>query len=95
LFLSAGLACGVTVMNSDKIREVREKYTNELLRKTNVVGVGIGYKKKEGEKTEIPSLVVMVRKKVPLTELDPRDVVPAEIEGVVTDVREVGEIKAL
>jgi len=83
------------VINSDKIREIKGKYTSELLRKTNVVGVAIGYKEKGGQKTEIPSLVVMVRKKVPLPELRQQDVVPSEIEGVVTDVREVGEIKAL
>ena len=82
-------------MNSNKIREIKEKYTSELLRKTNVVGVAIGYKEKGGQKTEIPSLVVMVRKKVPLSKLKARDVVPPEIDGVVTDVREVGEIKAL
>jgi len=82
-------------MNSDKIREIKGKYTSELLRKTNVVGVAIGYKEKGGQKTEIPSLVVMVRKKVPLSKLKARDVVPPEIDGAVTDVREVGEIKAL
>ena len=82
-------------MNSDKIREIKEKYTSELLRKTNVVGVAIGYKERGGQKTEIPSLVVMVRKKVPLSKLKARDVVPTEIDGIVTDVREVGEIKAL
>lgn len=83
------------MMNSDKIREVKEKHTSELLRKTNVTGVAIGYKEKGGQKTEIPSLVIMVRKKVPLSQLAAGDVVPPEIDGVVTDVREVGEIKAL
>ena len=82
-------------MNSDKIKEIKEKYTSELLRKPNVVGIAIGYKKKRGQKTEMPSLVVMVRKKVPLSQLEARDVVPPEIDGVITDVREVGEIKAL
>lgn len=82
-------------MNSDKIKEIKEKYTSELLPKANVVGVAIGYKERGGQKTEIPSLVVMVRKKVPLSKLKARDVVPPEIDGVVTDVREVGEIKAL
>ena len=81
--------------NSGKIREIKEKYSSELLRKTNVVGVAIGYKEKGGQTTEIPSLVVMVKKKVPLSKLKARDVVPPEIDGVVTDVREVGEIKAL
>ena len=82
-------------MNSDKIREIKEKYTSELLRKTNVVGVAVGYKEKGGQKTEMLSLVVMVRKKVQASKLKARDVVPPEIDGVVTDVREVGEIKTL
>ena len=82
-------------MNSDKIREIKEKYTSDLLRKTNVVGVAVGYKEKGGQKTDMLSLVVMVRKKVQLSKLKARDVVPPEIDGVVTDVREVGEIKAL
>jgi len=78
----------------DKIKRVKEEHTRELLRKANVVGVAVGYKEREGEKTQIPCLVVMVRKKVPLSELGPRDVIPAEIDGVATDVREVGEIRA-
>ena len=82
-------------MDSNEIREVKEKHTIELLSKANVVGVAIGYKEKGGQKTEIPSLVVMVKKKVPLSKLKAHDVVPSEIDGVVTDVREVGEIRAL
>ena len=82
-------------MDSDKIREVKEKHTIELLCKANVVGVAIGYKEKGGQKTEVPSLVVMVKEKVPLSKLKAHDVIPQEIDGVVTDVREVGEIKAL
>jgi hypothetical protein len=38
---------------------------------------------------------VMVEKKVPLSELDAKDVIPPEIEGVMVDVKEVGEIRAL
>jgi hypothetical protein len=83
------------MMNHDKIKGIKEKYTAELLRKSNVIGVAIGYKEKGGQKTDIPSLVVMVRKKVPPSQLKANDIVPAEVDGVVTDVREVGNIKAL
>ena len=83
------------MVNLDEIRLAKGRHAGELLKKANVVGVAIGYKEKGGQKTEIPSLVVMVRKKVPLSKLKARDVVPPEIDGVVTDVREVGEIKAL
>ena len=83
------------MININEIRLTKVRHTTELMKKTNVVGVAIGYKEKEGQKTETPSLVVMVRKKVPLSKLEASDVVPTEIEGIVTDVREVGEIKAL
>jgi hypothetical protein len=36
-----------------------------------------------------------VKKKVPLSQLDAKDVIPREIEGVMIDVKEVGEIRAL
>ena len=82
-------------MNQNNIKELKEKYTGELLRKSNVIGVAIGYKETGGQKKDTLSLVVMVRKKVPLTQLNEGDIVPAEIEGVLTDVREAGDIKAL
>ena len=81
--------------DEDRIRRVKEKHAAQLLGKANVVGVAIGYKEKGGQKTDKPSLVVMVKKKVPLSDLKKQDVVPPEVEGVTTDVQEVGEIKAL
>ena len=42
-------------MNSDKIREIKEKYTSELMKKTNVVGVAIGYKEKEVKRLRYPA----------------------------------------
>ena len=83
------------MMNENKIKEIKEKYTGELLRKPNVVGVAIGFKETGGHKTDTLSLVVMVRKKVPSSQLRAGDIVPAEIEGILTDVRVVGDINAL
>jgi hypothetical protein len=39
-------------------------------------------------------LIVMVEQKIPHVLLAPEDVIPAEIEGVPVDVREVGKIEA-
>lgn len=86
---------GIVVVNQDEIKRVKERRAAELLSKANVVGVAVGYKEKGGQKTDRLSLVVMVRKKVPLSELKRQDVVPSEIDRVVTDVKEVGEIRAL
>jgi hypothetical protein len=78
-----------------EVRAIKDKYQAELLRKVNVVGVAVGYREKDGQMTDQVALTVMVKKKVPLSQLDAKDVIPPEIEGVMTDVKEVGEIRAL
>jgi hypothetical protein len=78
----------------EEIRAVRERHEAGLLKKKNVVGLGIGYKEVEGQETGLLSLVVMVRKKESPSLLDAADLVPKEIEGVPIDVVEVGSIGA-
>jgi hypothetical protein len=80
---------------TEEIRMVREKHEASMMAKKNVVGLGIGYKETKGVKTDRLALVVMVSKKVAAGELRKEDLIPAEIEGVITDVIEVGEIVAL
>lgn len=86
-------------MNEEKgieaIRAVKDRYAESLLKKKNVVGLGIGYKEVGGQETEQLSLMVMVRKKESSSQLETADLIPAEIEGVPVDVKEVGEIVAL
>ena len=79
----------------EEIRAVKDRHEAGLLKKKNVVGLGIGYKEVEGQETGLLSLVVMVRKKESPSQLDATDMVPAEIEGVPVDVKEVGKIVAL
>jgi hypothetical protein len=78
-----------------EVKAIKDKYQTELLKKANVVGVGIGYRERDGQMTDRVALTVMVKKKVPLSQLDAKDVIPPEIEGVMLDVKEVGEIRAL
>lgn len=78
-----------------KIQEVKARHQAALLKKANVVGLGVGYKERRGRKTDQLSLVVLVEKKVPLSQLRPEDRIPSRIEGVPVDVKEVGEIRAL
>jgi len=80
---------------ADQIRVVKDKHGAAIMAKKNVVGMGIGYKEMKGIKTDRMALVVMVRKKVSVEQLKEKDVLPAEIEGVITDVIEVGEVVAL
>jgi hypothetical protein len=73
---------------------VQQAHEAELMRKANVVGVGVGLRQRAGKHTREVALVVMVREKVPRSQLDPADVIPAEIDGVPVDVQEVGTIRA-
>ena len=75
--------------------EVKRRHEQELLRKANVVAVGIGYRTRGGEQTQEVSIVVSVKVKVPSSKLKPRDLLPASIEGVPVDVVETGVIRAL
>ena len=70
--------------------EIRSKYQNELLAKENVVGVGIGKKRKTGEFC----IKVYVVVKKPENQLKPTDIIPKQIEGVKTDVVESGKLEA-
>ncbi|GAB4425910.1 MAG: hypothetical protein Kow0031_05630 [Anaerolineae bacterium] len=79
----------------EQIRQVKARHQNHLLSLANVVGLGIGLKQTNGELTEQLALIVNVRQKLPLSALAPADVVPPEIDGVVTDVQDVGQLTPL
>lgn len=74
---------------------VKALYEKDLLTKANVVAVGVGLGEIGESVGEQVCIVVSVRKKLPLTELSPRDVIPGELDGVPVDVRATGEIRAL
>jgi hypothetical protein len=63
-----------------------ERARAELLQKPGVLGVGFGYKVRNGVITSEHSWVVFVRQKRPLSELAPDDVIPRELHGLATDV---------
>ncbi len=78
----------------DKVRTVKRAHEKMLLSKPNVVGVGIGFRFQEGRRTDSFAIVVMVRRKLPVSQLAPEDVIPTEIDGVPVDVQETGEFEA-
>ena len=72
-----------------RIREVKAKYETRLLSKANVVAVGIGMPVRDGKVTGSPGIVVSVTQKVDAHDLDPDDLVPAELEEVPVWVEEI------
>jgi len=79
----------------DRLRVVKAAYEADLMRKANVVGVGIGLQQREGAPTGEPAIIVSVTHKVPFSQLAPSDVIPRELEGVPVDVQAVGRLQAL
>ena len=73
---------------------VQQKYMEALLKLPHVVGVGIGFVKKDGVQTGEIGLVVMVDQKVSAQEVDPVDQIPKELDGVRVDVQEIGQPSA-
>jgi hypothetical protein len=74
--------------------QVQAESQHALLLKPNVVGVAIGYKESGGVITDEPAVVVLVEQKKPLAALSAEEQIPREINGVRTDVYEVGYLQA-
>ena len=74
--------------------EAQRQFQLDLLSKRGVVGVGIGYKNAEEGNSDELSVVAMVDQKKPLAAIQDEDLVPPELDGIKTDVIEVGLMQA-
>ena len=74
--------------------EVKRRHESELLRRPNVVAVGVGFRSRGGQPTSEVCLVVSVTHKIPAADLKRGDALPATLEGVPIDVVETGTIRA-
>lgn len=81
-------------MSTDQAKEAQAIHEETLLQKQNVVGVGVGYKESNGERSDQVAVVVLVEEKKPLAALRDEDLIPKELEGLRTDVIEVGYLRA-
>jgi hypothetical protein len=81
-------------LEMERILAVKAKYQETLLQKKNVVGLGVGYRERDGTITDEMVLTVMVRQKERRSRLRSRDLIPPELDGVPVDVKEVGMLQA-
>jgi hypothetical protein len=72
---------------------IKERAADRLLAIPGVHTVGVGAKLTAGERTPTTAIRVYVTHKRPLAEIPEAERVPPEIEGVVTDVVEMPELK--
>ncbi|MFL7792449.1 MAG: hypothetical protein AB8I69_09945 [Anaerolineae bacterium] len=77
-----------------RIQDVKARYEDALLKKANVVGVGIGLRMRHGRPVGDPALIVNVTHKVPSEELHPEDRIPDMLDGVRVWIEVIGEVKA-
>ena len=74
--------------------DVKRRHENELLRKPNVVAVGVGFRTRGGQTTSEVCIVVSVTRKVPAANLKKSEALPRMLEDVPIDVVETGVIRA-
>jgi len=78
-----------------RAQAVKAKYERDLLRKRNVVGVGVGFREHAGQMTDEVCIVVSVRVKLRPDQLAPQDALPTQLDGVPVDVKATGAFRAL
>jgi hypothetical protein len=76
------------------VQEVKRRHEAELLRRPNVVAVGVGYRTRGGQATSEVCIVVSVTQKLPADQLKRGDVLPQTLEDVPIDVVASGVIRA-
>ncbi|HQE93029.1 MAG TPA: hypothetical protein PLH19_09345 [Anaerolineae bacterium] len=77
-----------------EIQSVKERYEADLLKKPNVVGVGVGLRMQEGKPVGEPGLIVNVTRKIPPRFLRPQDRIPKMLDGVPVWIEVIGEVEA-
>jgi len=78
-------------MTLEEKRKILNEYRFELLSKKNVHGVGLGFNLEEDINTSDPRIQVYVKPKLSIQELYKNDIVPADLRGVKTSVKEYEE----
>jgi len=80
----------------DDVKSVQESITDQYLNLKSVNGVGIGNKWVNGTPTDTPAIIIFVQKKSTksnvIGKFSATELIPSSIDGIPTDVIEVGDI---
>lgn len=79
----------------ERFFKMLKKTREPLLKLPNVNGVGVGFKQVGMERTQRPALIIFVEKKLPADGLRREHLVPRQINGLDTDVVEIGRVRLL
>ena len=81
-------------MSVDQVIQAQASVEDEFLSRANVVGVAVGNKEDKTVADGEKAVVVLVEQKLPLAALSASDVIPKQLDGIRTDVYEVGYLRA-
>lgn len=81
-------------MAFEDVFEAQSAVQDDFIHRANVVGVAVGFKEDKTAQTGELAVVVLVERKLPLAALAAEDVIPKQIDGIRTDVLEVGYLRA-
>lgn len=79
----------------EKKLHVLHTHLDSVMNLPNVVGAGIGYKVRGGQVSGEQSIVVLVTNKVSKAYLPQTCIIPPQLDNMITDVKEIGEIRLL
>ena len=79
---------------TERAKAVKARHSKRLLAIPGVIGVGVGFRQRNGHFTDEVAIVVMVEHKVESEDVPYTELIPSQLEGVPVDVQETGEIKA-
>ena len=82
------------IEHTSKVGEAIDRHEDELLKLPNVAGVGASLKEKDGKPSSKISLTVFVEQKVAGNEVKGSQI-PRELDGIETDVVEIGKLEPL
>lgn len=74
--------------------KAHETAVGDIFPRSNVLGIGAGIKWKNGEPTGEPALLILVSHKLPKEAIAKKDMVPAKLQDVQTDVLAIGNVFA-
>jgi hypothetical protein len=84
------------VMSPIKLQTAQNNVVEKYLASPNVVGAGVGVKYVNSRPTDEPAIVIFVEKKYPkdyVRKQSDLDLIPQKVDGVTTDIIEVGKIE--
>lgn len=85
----------MTENDYERIKEIIKRNRNTIKLFPNVIGLGVGKKIVKGRITDVLAIRIYIIKKISRDCLNKMELIPEQIEGIPTDVIEIGKVRLL